>query len=265
MLAIFGFLGAVLMGLSLGLIGGGGSILSVPIFVYLFEIQPGLATAYSLFVVGLTSLVGFAGALKAKTVNLKVGLTFAVPSFIGVYLTRRFLMPVIPPEIVTFSDFVLTKDLLVMVVFALLMVAASFSMIRKAKERKPLQISETTKLLIIAAEGLIVGGVTGFVGAGGGFLIIPALVVLAGLSMKIAVGTSLGIIAAKSLIGFVGDLGAGQSIDWKFLAIFSALAIAGILVGQKVATKVSDQKLKPAFGYFVLVMGCFILLQQFLS
>jgi uncharacterized membrane protein YfcA len=177
-----------------------------------------------------------------------VGLTFAVPSFVGVFLTRRFLMPVIPSEIFTIQQFVLTKDLLVMIVFALLMVAASFSMIRKTKEGKVLQISETAKLLIIAAEGLIVGGVTGFVGAGGGFLIIPALVVLAGLSMKIAVGTSLGIIAAKSLIGFTGDLGAGQNIDWKFLAIFSVLAIVGILIGQKIAAKVSDQKLKPAFG-----------------
>lgn len=265
MLTILGYIGAVLMGLSLGMIGGGGSILSVPIFVYLFSIPPSLATAYSLFVVGLTSLVGFAGALKAKTVNLQVGIAFAIPSFIGVFATRRFVMPHIPAEIATLSGFVLTKDILVMVVFAILMVAASLSMIRKGKERKSADLSPAVKYAIIAAEGLIVGGVTGFVGAGGGFLIIPALVVLAGLSMKIAVGTSLGIIAAKSLIGFVGDLGAGQTIDWQFLVVFSALAIIGIIVGQRLSQKVSDQKLKPAFGYFVLVMGCFILIQQLMS
>lgn len=262
---ILGYLGAVVMGLSLGMIGGGGSILSVPIFVYLFAIVPSLATAYSLFVVGLTALIGFFGAVKNKLVDFKVGISFAVPSFIGVYLTRRFVMPAIPAEIITLGDFVVTKDILVMAVFAVIMILASLSMIRPGKAKEAKAISPALKYSIIAAEGLIVGGVTGFVGAGGGFLIIPALVILAGLPMKIAVGTSLGIIAVKSLLGFLGDLGAGQSIDWKFLIIFSALAAVGIIVGQKLSHKVSDAKLKPAFGYFVLVMGIFIMAQQVLK
>lgn len=259
---LLGYLGALLMGLSLGMIGGGGSILSVPIFVYLFGILPSLATAYSLFVVGLTALIGFVGYVKQKMVDFKVGVTFAAPSFLGVYLTRRYVMPSIPAEITQWGSFVLTKDLLVMVVFAVIMILASISMIRKGKPKEKKDISPALKYGIIAAEGLVVGGVTGFVGAGGGFLIIPALVILAGLSMKIAVGTSLGIIAVKSLLGFLGDLGAGQAIDWKFLIIFSVIAAVGILTGQQLGKKVSEEKLKPAFGYFVLVMGIFIMWQQ---
>lgn len=253
------------MGLSLGLIGGGGSILSVPIFVYLFGVVPSLATAYSLFVVGLTSLIGFVGSVRQKQVNFQVGISFAIPSFIGVFLTRRFVMPAIPAEIAQLGSMTLTKDLLVMLVFAVIMILASISMIRPTKVKEKKDVSPMVKYAVIGAEGLLVGGVTGFVGAGGGFLIIPALVLFAGLPMKQAVGTSLGIIAAKSLLGFLGDLGAGQSIDWRFLIIFGALAGVGILVGQKLGQKVSDSKLKPAFGYFVLVMGVFIMAQQLMK
>lgn len=259
---LIGYLGAVLMGLSLGLIGGGGSILSVPIFVYLFGIVPSLASGYSLFVVGLTALIGFFGYVQKKLVNFKVGITFAVPSFVGVFLVRRYLMPAIPKEVFSIGDFLVTKDILVMAVFAVIMVLASVSMIRPSKPASKKEMSESLRVAIIAAEGLIVGGVTGFVGAGGGFLIIPALVILAGLPMKEAVGTSLGIIAAKSLFGFLGDLGAGQNIDWQFLVQFSALAAVGILVGNKLNTRVPEAKLKVAFGYFVLIMGLFIMWQQ---
>lgn len=259
---ILGYIGALLMGLSLGLIGGGGSILSVPIFVYIFGIAPSLASGYSLFVVGLTALFGFFAFAKNKLVNYKVGIIFAIPSFIGVFSVRRFVMPAIPSEIIRFDSFTLTKDILVMAVFALMMILASISMIRKTKESKQSEMSEVLRYSIIGIEGLVVGLVTGFVGAGGGFLTIPALVILAGLPMRTAVGTSLGIIAVKSLFGFIGDIGAGQAIDWVFLMQFSAVAVVGILIGNSVNHMVSEKKLKPAFGYFVLIMGIFIMWQQ---
>lgn len=258
-----GYVAAIFMGLSLGLIGGGGSILTVPILVYLFKINPVLATAYSLFIVGLTALVGGVSYLKKGEVDLKTGLIFAIPSFVGVYLTRAFVVPSLPEIIFTVGSFQVSKPLLIMAVFAILMVLASISMIRTKKEAaKPKQLSALQKTLLISAEGLIVGAITGFVGAGGGFLIIPALVLLVGLPMKKAVGTSLFIIAAKSLIGFTGDLQTQTSIDWNLLGIVSAIAIVGLLVGVKFSKKISEKALKKGFGYFVLIMGTGILIDQ---
>ena len=260
---LLGYIASIAMGLSLGMIGGGGSILTVPILVYLFGINPILATAYSLFIVGLTALVGGVGYLKKGEVDLKTGFIFAIPSFVGVYLTRAYFVPSIPDQVGAFGQFVLTKPLLIMLVFAVLMLAASVSMIKSKKEdAKKVEMSAASKTALIALEGLVVGGVTGFVGAGGGFLIIPALVVLVGLPMKIAVGTSLFIIAAKSLVGFTGDLQRQAYIDWKLLLTISAIAIVGLFVGMALSKKVSEKALKKGFGIFVLVMGTIILIDQ---
>lgn len=260
---LFGYFAAILMGISLGMIGGGGSILTVPILVYLFQVDAILATAYSLFIVGLTALVGGATYLKRGEVDLPTGLVFAIPSFIGVYLTRAYLVPSIPDPVFTMNKFVLTKALLIMIVFAILMLAASFSMIRSKKEEaQKLQLSPLARWSLISAEGLVVGGVTGLVGAGGGFLIIPALVLLVGLPMKIAVGTSLFIIAAKSLIGFLGDLKSGVSMDWQLLLTLSAIAVVGLFLGVHYSKKVSEKSLKKGFGFFVLIMGSLILFDQ---
>ncbi len=258
-----GFAASILMGLSLGLIGGGGSILTVPILVYLFAIPPILATGYSLFIVGITALVGGLGYLKKGEVDLKTGFLFAVPSFIGVYLTRAYVIPALPDTIMTVGATSISKALLIMLVFAVLMVIASLAMIRKSKPaagKKPL--APTVRFTLIGLEGLVVGGVTGFVGAGGGFLIIPALVVLVGLSMKKAVGTSLFIIATKSLIGFTGDLQHQAKIDWQLLLTVSGIAIIGLVLGMLLGKKVSEGILKKGFGYFVLIMGCFVLFDQ---
>ena len=204
---ILGYFASIFMGLSLGLIGGGGSILTVPILVYLFGTNPITATAYSLFIVGTTALVGGLSYLKKKEVDLKTGFLFAVPSFVGVYLTRAYVVPALPDPVFQLGTLVFSKALLIMLVFAVLMVAASVSMIRQKKATdKKTELSKTARILLIGLEGFVVGGVTGFVGAGGGFLIIPALVILVGMPMKMAVGTSLFIIATKSLIGFTGDL-----------------------------------------------------------
>ena len=262
---IIGFAAAILIGISLGLIGGGGSILTVPVLVYILGVNPVLATAYSLFVVGSTSLVGAATYMKKGLVNYKTALVFAVPSFIAVFLTRKFLVPALPDPLFTLGEAIVTKNIGIMVFFALIMLAASYSMITTKKcvdcdEDQPVAFN----LPMIALEGSVVGLITGIVGAGGGFLIIPALVLLAKLPMKMAVGTSLLIIAAKSLIGFLGDLST-QTIDWQMLLIFTALAIVGIFIGSALSKKINEKTLKTGFGWFVLAMGIYIITKELLA
>lgn len=272
---ILGYIGAILMGLSLGLIGGGGSILTVPILVYLFQVDAVLATAYSLFIVGLTSLVGSFSHIKLGNIHWRTAIVFGIPSIISVFLTRSYLVPRIPDPILTFgqdpsggASMVITKSVGLLLLFAVIMVMAAYSMIKPTKKPAAdgLQANENNEpqfnYPLILAEGAIVGVVTGLVGAGGGFLIIPALVLLAKLPMKKAVGTSLMIIAAKSLIGFVGDIRGDEVIDWSFLGIFSSIAVVGILLGSWLSKRIPGEKLKPAFGWFVLVMGTYIIIKE---
>ncbi|MBP9193167.1 MAG: sulfite exporter TauE/SafE family protein [Saprospiraceae bacterium] len=258
MMEYIGFAASILIGVSLGLIGGGGSILTVPVLVYLFGVEPVLATAYSLFIVGLTSAVGSINYFSNKLVDIKTAVIFGIPSIIAVFLTRAWIVPAIPAEVITIGSFILTKRLLLMGLFALLMIAASYSMIKKSTAPKEESGPRVYNYPVILLEGAVVGILTGLVGAGGGFLIIPALVVLSKLPMKMAVGTSLVIIAAKSLIGFFGE-GGETHTDWQFLAIVSAFAILGIFIGSRMAKNIDGNKLKPAFGWFVLVMGIYIL------
>ena len=259
---IAGYFAAALIGLSLGLIGGGGSILTVPVLVYLFGIDAVTATAYSLFVVGATSLVGAFPKYKEGLVDLKTAVIFGAPSILAVYFTRAYLVPFIPDQVLTVGDFELTKRLLLMGLFALLMVFASISMIRNKKPVVQAAGGEPGfKYGLILLEGAVVGVLTGLVGAGGGFLIIPALVLFTGLPMKKAVGTSLLIIAAKSLIGFTGDLGSLQP-DWQLLLIVTSIAIIGIIAGNRLARQIDGNKLKVGFGWFVLVMGIYILIKE---
>ncbi|HET8828625.1 MAG TPA: sulfite exporter TauE/SafE family protein [Pelobium sp.] len=258
----FGYLSAIVIGISLGLIGGGGSILTVPALVYLLHINPVLATAYSLFVVGATSLAGSVSFMRKGLVDYKTAFIFALPSLIAVYLTRKFLIPAIPQVLLTLGDFVISKNVGIMIFFALIMVVAAISMIRKngigitAKQEKI-----KFNYPMIALEGAVVGTLTGIVGAGGGFLIIPALVLFAKLPMKLAIGTSLLIIAAKSLIGFLGDIG-NQPIDWSFMLLFTALSLVGIFIGSWLSTKIEGSHLKKGFGWFVLAMGIYILTEE---
>ena len=264
-IVIIGFAAAILIGISLGLIGGGGSILTVPVLVYILGVNPVLATAYSLFVVGSTSLVGAATYMRKGLVNYKTALVFAVPSFIAVFLTRKFLVPALPDPLFTVGEAIITKNIGIMVFFALIMLAASYSMITAKKcvdcnEDEPVAFN----FPMIALEGSVVGVITGIVGAGGGFLIIPALVLLAKLPMKMAVGTSLLIIAAKSLIGFLGDLST-QTIDWQMLLIFTGLSIVGIFIGSALSKKINEKVLKTGFGWFVLVMGIYIITKELLA
>jgi uncharacterized membrane protein YfcA len=207
---ILGYFGALLVGLVLGLIGGGGSILSVPLFVYLLAVNPVTATAYSLFMVGVSSAFGAIQNIKKGLVDFKTATVFAIPAFIAVYITR-----------ITFN------------------------------------------YPLILIEGFVVGILTGLVGAGGGFLIIPALVLLAKLPMKKAVATSLLIIAVKSLIGFIGDV-ENLDIDWTFLLSFTGVSVIGIFIGSYLSNFIDGKKLKKGFGYFVLIMGIYILFKELL-
>ena len=261
---IFGLLASTVIGISLGLIGGGGSILTVPVLVYLFHVDPVLATAYSLFIVGLSSLVGAFPKYKAGMIDLKTALVFGVPSIIAVFLTRKVLVPAIPATLFEVAGVSVTKALAMMILFAVLMVAASVSMIRdKKKEEQAAEEPRVFNYPMILLEGAVVGVLTGLVGAGGGFLIIPALVMLSKLPMKQAVGTSLLIIAAKSLIGFTGDVmeNAGQ-MDWTLLSVVTSLAVVGIFVGNQLSKKIDGSALKKGFGWFVLVMGIYIIIKE---
>lgn len=263
---IIGYVASLAIGISLGLIGGGGSILTVPVLVYLLGVEPVAATAYSLFIVGFTSLVGSVPKYKSGDINIKTAVVFGIPSILAVYATRAFIVPAIPNQLFVVGSFVLTKSLLMMLIFAVLMIFASVSMIRdKGKVDELTEGKQHFNYPLILVEGLVVGTLTGLVGAGGGFLIIPALVILSKLPMKQAVGTSLLIIAAKSLIGFTGDLGKTQ-MDWQLLIVVTSLAIGGIFLGSKLSKRIHANSLKKGFGWFVLVMGIYIIFKElFLS
>ena len=257
-----GYFAAGLIGISLGLIGGGGSILTVPVLVYLFHVEPTLATAYSLFIVGTTSLVGGVQSAMKHLVDFRTALVFAIPSFIGVYLTRRYFVPFLPETLFTLGSFDVTRDIGIMVFFAIIMLMAAISMIRNYGKETPEDQPVQYNYPVIMVEGLVVGALTGIVGAGGGFLIIPALVLFAKLPMKKAVGTSLIIIAAKSLVGFLGDVGSGQQMDFQFIIIVSIIAIAGIFFGGYISRFIESRKLKSGFGWFVLVMGIYVIFNE---
>lgn len=261
---IAGYFGALLMGVVLGLIGSGGSILTVPIMVYLFAINPITATAYSLFAVGTTSLVGAIKNIRKKLVDIRTAVVFSIPAFIAVYITRKFIVPALPEHLFTVGNLEITRDIGIMVFFAVIMILASISMIIEKKEKNLPETAVKYNYPLIVIEGAVVGVLTGLVGAGGGFLIIPALVLLAKLPMKKAVATSLLIIAVKSLIGFIGDV-ENLEIDWGFLLIFTGISVAGIFLGIYLNRFIPGKKLKKAFGWFVLAMGIYILWMELKS
>lgn len=258
---ILGYIGALIIGIVLGLIGGGGSILTVPVFVYLMYLNPVTATAYSLFVVGVSALVGAINNLKKGLVSIRTAIVFAIPAFIAVYTTRKYIVPAIPDTLFSINEFMITKNIGIMIFFAIIMLLASISMIKNKKNKTTAEAPIKYNYPLILIEGFIVGILTGLVGAGGGFLIIPALVLLAKLPMKKAVATSLLIIAIKSLIGFIGDV-ENLEIEWNFLLIFTAISVAGIFIGMYISNFIDGKKLEKGFGWFVLAMGIYILFKE---
>lgn len=259
---IFGYFGAILIGVLLGLIGGGGSILAVPVLAYLFSVNEKVATAYSLFIVGSSALFGGIKQHYKGYVDWRTAVVFGIPAIIGVTLVRHYLVPVLPNVLFNIGDFEFTRRMGMFGLFAVLMIPAAISMLKKDKER---EITGEIKYnyILILIEGLVVGAITGFIGAGGGFLIIPALVILANVKMKIAVGTSLVIIAFKSLLGFFLGDALTMTIDWEFLIVFTILSLIGIVIGSYLSNFVNGIKLKKGFGYFILVMAIFIFYIEF--
>jgi uncharacterized membrane protein YfcA len=261
MLEFIGYTGAMLIGIVLGITGGGGSILTVPILVYVLSINPLIATAYSLFIVGTTSAFGTFQNFKKDLVAPKTAIQFAIPSVIGVYLTRKFIVHQLPEVLFYFGSLQLTRATFLMILFAVVMFMAAYSMLKPRKE----MIEEKSKgIVVVSVQLFFVGILIGLIGAGGGFLIIPALVKLAKLPMKKAIGTSLLIITINSLFGFVGDLET-TVIDWGFLIPFTVVSIIGIFIGLKIQHFIDEKLLKKIFGLFVLAMSLLILYKELFS
>ena len=258
-LVFLGYFGAILVGLILGLIGGGGSILTLPILVYLLGVDAVTATGYSLFIIGITSFVGTLRNANEKKIDFKIGLLFTIPTLLSLYFTRLVILPSIPIEILSIGDFILMKPMTIMILLAAIMLLASYSMIKGRKDEEV--DKKTTNFAKLSVVGLGVGLLSGLVGAGGGFIITPALVFFAYLPMKNAVATSIFIIAVNSLLGFTGDIGKHE-MDWPFLLLFSSLSIVGIFIGIYLTRFISGTQLKKGFGWFVLIMGTFILLKE---
>lgn len=259
---IVGYFFAIIIGLVMGLIGGGGSILGVPVFVYIFKIDAVTATAFSLFVVGITSTVGSINFIKRKIVDYRTALLFGLPSILGILFSRRLVLPHLPHYIIHRWGLTLTKEMFILLLFAILMLISSIKMIKKT-DRERIRKSEKANYTLLISQGVLVGIITGFVGAGGGFLIVPALVMLLGISMKEAVGTSLFIISFNSLIGFASSLDKIE-VDWHFLLSFTSLSVVGIIIGVQLSKRIEGRKLKPLFGWVVLVMGVWIILNELL-
>jgi uncharacterized protein len=256
-----GYIAAVLIGVSLGMIGGGGSILTIPVLVYLMGIAPTVATSYSLFIVGAGAL---AGTFRSyKEISIRTALIFGSASIVSVLITRNFVFPLIPHHLFNIGNTEITKETFLMLLFGMLMVAASYSMI-KAGKKKIGESSKRRNIFFLLVLGLIIGCVTGLLGAGGGFLIIPSLVLFNKLQMKSAVATSLTIIATNSLIGFFGSAHL-TDMNWSLLLIMTGIVIAGIFIGTSLSRRVSGKSLKIGFGWFVLCMGIFILIREVIA
>lgn len=257
---IIGYGLALLVGISLGLIGSGGSILTVPILVYLFKIEPFLATAYSLFIVGSTAAVGSIKNITNKTIHYKIVLLFGIPSLLTVFLTRAYLLPKIPDSFEVLNT-VISKNLALMLFFSLVMFIAAIKMIQPT----PADLNKSSDLALnpfaLITQSILIGLVAGTVGAGGGFLIVPALVLGSKIPMREAVATSLAIVTIQSLFGFLGDL-KHQEVDWIFLISFSSISIVGIFIGLFLSKKVADSQLKTYFGWFVFAMSSYIILKE---
>ena len=260
---IIGYIAAGFVGITLGLIGGGGSILAVPILAYLFLFDEKVATAYSLFVVGSAALVGGLKQHFKGQVDWRTAAIFGLPASAGVWMVRHFVIPILPETLFSLLEIDITRRMFLFGLFAALMLWVAFLMI-KGKEKKSGSGDVRYNYPLILMEGLLVGGVTGLVGAGGGFLIIPALVMLANLEIKKAVGTSLIIIAVKSLLGFLLADALQMDIEWTFLMSFTACIVVGIFIGTYISQFIDGSRLKKGFGWFVLIMAVFIFVMEFI-
>ncbi len=257
-----GFAFAILVGMTLGLVGSGGTILTVPILVYIMGVNPILATTYSLFAVGTTAFIGGLRGLRKGEVHLAHVYHFGIPSLVSVFLTRTFLLPLVP-DVIYIGSYGIHQAVLLMLLFAVVMLASAISMIRSTKSLSILPDGQTDRnSTTVSIAGVLVGFVTGVVGAGGGFLIIPVLVNFFRLSIKRAVATSLLIIAINSFFGLMGDLEKFKNFDWYLLIGYTLFTIGGIFAGFSLSKKISASLLKKIFGYFILAVALAILITE---
>lgn len=266
--SLVGYAAALLIGALLGVVGGGGAILTLPVLVYAYAIGPGVATMYSLFVVGTTSAIGAARYARDGLIDYGAALRFALPAFVAIHLVRNVLVPRIPDTIALPGEMSILKDTIVVGVLVVAMVMSAYGMLR----RKPAlaQSSEgppetRRRAARSMARGFGVGLLTGFVGAGGGFLLVPALALVEKLPMKRAVATSLFVIAANSLFGFLIDIISGKTVAWPMLLTFTGLASLGILVGIRFARRLSENRVRTFFGWFLVLVAGLVTLMEALK
>jgi len=262
MLVVVGYLLALFIGFSLGLIGGGGSILTVPVLVFCFKIDPSVAATYSLFIVGIAAVSGSIPHYRMNNIDYKTVILFGIPSVTVLFIMRRWLLALIPATLFHFGSWVMTKPLFIMIIFSIIMLIAGWSMIRKKIYSPGVDKLSHTRLII---QGAITGAITGFIGIGGGFIIVPSLVLFAGLPMKKAIGTSLTIITINCLVGILSNLPATESLNYMFLATFAGFSILGILLGTWAIRFVPDRKLKPVFGWIILTMSVIVFIRIFMQ
>lgn len=262
---IIGYIATLLIGLSLGMIGSGGTILALPIIVYLFGIKDmHVATHYSMLVVGVSASIGAFRKYQEKLVDVRTAILFLIPSLMSLFFTRKVILPLLPSVFLKIGNLELTKDVFLLLLFAIVMLISSISMIKNAQQKDvdcfakiPNATANPIKTSLVA---LLVGALTALLGAGGGFLIIPSLIILKEHCMRRAIGTSLIIITLNSIIGFVSDL--QMNMNWSFIVPFTTIAIVGMLIGIKLSDKISGEKLKRIFGISVLVLGFFIIIKE---
>jgi uncharacterized membrane protein YfcA len=254
---------SLFVGLSLGMIGAGGSILTVPVFIFILKVDPLTSSIYSMFIVGISSLAGGIKYIFNKLVDIRTTNVFGIPSVTGVLIARKFIFPSIPDQIFSIGGFIVSKKILFMLCISVLMLMASVRMLCAASPKKvTLSVGTPVKTGFLIIQGLIVGIITGLFGIGGGFLIVPALYFWSRLPMKKAVGTTLLIIAMNSLFSFFTSY-SSSLINWSLLLRFSLGAVIGILIGTQIAEKISGNYLKRIFGWFVMCISFYIVFKQF--
>ncbi|MCI0922306.1 sulfite exporter TauE/SafE family protein [Sphingobacterium rhinopitheci] len=257
---VVGLLLAIFVGITLGMIGSGGSIMTVPILVYVLGINPVLATTYSLLIIGTTSLVGAVSALQHKTIDFNKVIYFGLPSMLTVFLVRSYILPLVPDEFLIWG-YAIHQENVLMVIFAIIMLYSAVSMIQ-GKRIDIFPNIDKGNVFYIVIQGIMVGTVTGVVGAGGGFLIIPVLINSFGLTIKRAVSTSLVLITINSLIGIIGDIDRLNQFDWKLIISYILLSIIGLFIGFRLSNRIDNSVLKRGFGIVVFVLSIFILIQE---
>lgn len=253
---------AIIVGITLGLVGSGGTILTVPILVYAMGVNPVIATTYSLFAIGATAIVGAVKGYYKKEIDNRKVLAFGLPSLLMVFIMRNYMLSLVP-EVFIVGSWEVHREVVLMLLFGGVMLASSYSMIRgtgfscvRTSKRNGDSIRQ------VVTQGLFVGFVTGIVGAGGGFLIIPTLINVFKLPLKKAVSTSLVIIAINSGFGLLGDVEKFSDFDWSLLLSYTFFAIVGILIGFLLSAKIDGEQLKKGFGYLILTVGLFVIIQE---